>query len=120
MVADVVKTPLPTVTMVAAWMMLILPVTVFQDSLEKIVLSISMNVKQQDARMENVKTSLMLFSVHAIQGGLEFFVVQTLMTVFWIPLGLDHVMTLGQVPVLMATPRICVSVWTAMLVMTAP
>ena len=81
MAADVVKTPLPTVTMVAVWMVLILPVSALQDSLEKIVPSISMNVKRPHVRMGNVKIPSMLFSAFAIQGGLEFSVIQTSTTV---------------------------------------
>ena len=42
------------------------PVSVIQDSLETSVTLILMNVKQLDARMENVKNSLMHFGVHAI------------------------------------------------------
>ena len=70
--------------------------------------------------MENVKTSLMLLGVHAIQGGLESFVIQILMTVLLIPLGMDNVMILEQMSVLMVIPRTHVSVWMVMLVITAP
>ena len=58
---------IPTVTMEAVWMELVLsPVSVSQDSLETSVILTLMNVKQPDARMEHVKTSLMVLIVHAI------------------------------------------------------
>ena len=66
MVADVVKTPLPIVTMAAVWMVLTLPVSVFWDSLGILVLSISVNVKWLHVRMGNVKIPSMLFSAFAI------------------------------------------------------
>ena len=78
---------------------------------------ILMNVKELDAGMGNVVSFLMHLSVHAIQGGLKFFVIQTLMTVLWTPLGLGHVTTLEHAPVLMVIPRTHVSVWMAMLVL---
>ena len=112
---------LPAATVEVVWMISeILPVSVIQDSLETSVTLILMNVKQLDARMGTVKSLLMHFSVHAIQDGLEFFVIQTLTIVLWTLLGLGHVMTLEQVPVLMVTPRTHVSVWMATLVMIAP
>jgi hypothetical protein len=47
---------IPAVIMAAVWMVLILPVGVFQDSLGILVLSILMNVKQLvDVEMGNVK-----------------------------------------------------------------
>ena len=47
---------LPTATMGAVWMVLeSLPANVIQDSQENSVIRISMNVKQLDARMGNVK-----------------------------------------------------------------
>ena len=112
---------LSAVTMEVVWMILeISPVNVIQDSRETSVTLILMNVKQLDARMGNVKSLLMHFSVHAIQDGLEFFVIQISTIVLWTLLGLDHVTTLEQVPVLMVTPHTHVSVWMAMLVMIAP
>ena len=90
-----------------------------QDSLETIVILRLMNVKLLDARMDHVKTSLMHLGVLVIQGGLEFSVILISITVFW-TLDLDHVTILELEPVLMATPRTHVSVWMAMLVMTAP
>ena len=100
---------IPTVTMEAVWMILVpSSVSVTQDTLETSVILTLMNVKQLDARMGNVKTSLMHFSVLAILDGLEFSVMQTSMTVQW-P-DLDHVTTKELEPVLMVTPRTHVSV----------
>ena len=111
----------PIVTMEHVWIVLEnLPAGVIQDTLETSVTLISMNVKQLDVRMENVKTSLMHLGVLAILGGLDFSVIQILMTVLWTPPDLDHVMKLEQVPVSMVTPHTHVSVWKAMLVMIAP
>jgi hypothetical protein len=111
---------LPTVTMEAVWMVLVpSPVCVTPDTLETFVKSTSMNVKQVDARMGNVKTSSMTFTVHVILDGQEFSAMQILMTVFWTLLDLVHVMILEQVPVLTVTPHTHVSVWMAILVTTA-
>jgi hypothetical protein len=58
---------LPTVTMEAVWMILVpSPVSVIQDSLETFVKSTSMNVKQLDARMGNVKTWSIILGVLVI------------------------------------------------------
>ena len=54
------------VAMGAVWMVLTLPVSVFQDSQGIHVLSISMNVKWPHVRMGNVKIPSMLFGAFAI------------------------------------------------------
>ena len=73
------KVQISGVAMAAVWMMLTLPVSVFQDSLEILVLPTLMNVKQLCARMGNAKTlsDSMLFSAFATLDGLEFSVILT-------------------------------------------
>ena len=79
-----------------------------------------MNVKLLNARMGNVKTSLMHLDALAIQGGLEFSVIEILTTVLWTLPDSDHVIILEVEPVWMATPHTHVSVWMAMLAITVP
>ena len=112
---------LPTVTMEAVWMVLVpSSVSVTWDSLETFVNLISMNVKLLDVRMGNVKTSSMISTVHATLDGQEFSVILILMTaLIWTLLDLVHVTILEQAPVLMVIPRTHVSVWMAILAMTA-
>ena len=110
-----------TVTMEAVWMGLVpSSVSVTWDSLETFVILTSMNVKLLNARMGNVKTSLMHLDVLAIQDGLESSVIETLTTVLWTLPDSDHVMILEVEPVRMVTPHTHVSVWMATLAITAP
>ena len=71
------KMQISGVAMAAVWMMLTLPVSVFQDSLEILVLPTLMNVKQLCARVGNAKTLSMLFGAFATLDGLEFSVILT-------------------------------------------
>ena len=71
------KMQISGVAMAAVWMMLTLPVSVFQDSLEILVLPTLMNAKQLCARVGNAKTLSMPFSAFATLDGLDFSVILT-------------------------------------------
>ena len=83
------------------------PVNVIQDSQET---SVFRKSKELDARMENMKTYLMLSTAYVTQDGQGNYVILISTIVDWTNPTLGHVMIQEQMPALMETPHthVCV------------